>query len=266
MIKVNKDISIIPNSLKLPFPEYFPNGIPRAPRTTHKRRMEIIRNNSYIDTNLYNDRYKQDDIKIALKAIYNNKCAFCEQRIEQSHVEHYRPKKDYYWLAFSWDNLILACPVCNQNKADNFELNGPKITFLNTETSIRDIHISSTNYDLLEQPKMVNPEVTDPIGKIKFYKNGIIKSDDENFLYTINKCQIDRNDLNDQRRELLNNFKDDIRSVLVDNFEPEHQKVGISTIVQKFIRDSKNTKHPFLAFRKYAIISGWLDEIIKEMN
>jgi len=266
MIKINKDVTVIPYSLMLPLPEFFPNGIPRPSRTTHERRMEIIDHGSYIDNGNYNDRYKRDDIKIALKSIYNNKCAYCEQRIEQSHVEHYRPKDKYHWLAFSWDNLILACPLCNQNKGIHFEIRGAKMNFINTNDNILNIHKSLRSYDLQERPKMVNPEVTDPINKIKFTKNGTIESDDENFAYTIEKCKIDRIDLNDQRRTLLNKFKEDINSVLTENESISDQGVGISTIVSKFVRDSNDIEEQFLAFRKYAISSNWLNEIIKEMN
>jgi uncharacterized protein (TIGR02646 family) len=266
MIKIEKDISVIPVSLELPFEEFFPNGIPSPPKTTHERRMEIIKNKSYIDNRKYNDRYKLEDARIALKNIYNNKCAYCEQRIEQSHIEHYRPKKIYYWLAFSWDNLILACPTCNQNKGINFDIDGTSIEFQDSDANIRSIHNSGTNYDLIELPKMVNPETTNPLENIRFHKSGLIQSSDTRIAYTIEKCKIDRPDLNDQRRTLLNSFQEDIRSVLLENKDPNDQKVGISTIVSKFIRDSNNLSSPFLAFKRFSISSGWLNEIIKEMN
>jgi hypothetical protein len=50
-------------------------------------------------------------------------------------VEHYRPKTSadrlpgstathgYWWLAYTWDNLLFACPSCNRsNKNDLFPL------------------------------------------------------------------------------------------------------------------------------------------------
>lgn len=268
MIKVDKDIAAIPVSLMLPLPDLFPAGtaIPRPARTTHERRTELINNGSYIDEPRYNDRYKQQDTKIAIEQIYNHKCAYCEQRIEQSHVEHYRPKKVYYWLAYSWDNLILACPTCNQNKGINFEINGDRATFVSNEDNIRNIHTNSTNYDVTEQPMMINPEVTDPAGFIRFRQNGNIEADEARFAYTIEKCKIDRPDLNDQRRALLNSFREDIRSALLENTDPIHQEVAIKTIVSKFIRDANNSTSAFLAFKRFAYSARWLNEIIKEMN
>lgn len=266
MIKINKDFSAIPDSLKLPFEEYFPNGVTSPPRTTHLRRMEVINNRKYTDLDVFNSRYKQEDVKVALKNIYNNKCAFCEQRVEQSQIEHYRPKKVYYWLVFSWDNLIVACAFCNQYKGVNFDLSGTPCEFANTDANILKIHNSSFDYDRIERPKMVNPEVTDPLGKIEFEKNGIISSRDISFAYTIETCKIDRIYLNDERRKLLNIFKRDIRSALIENESVIDQQIEISATIRKFIRDSKDLELPFLAFRRYAISSEWLNEIIKEMN
>lgn len=70
-----------------------------------------------------------DAVRVALAADQHGKCCFCEAKIEHSsfpHVEHFRPKAawragvgaplvapGYYWLAYDWDNLFLACQVCN---------------------------------------------------------------------------------------------------------------------------------------------------------
>jgi uncharacterized protein (TIGR02646 family) len=57
----------------------------------------------------------------------HHKCCYCEQRIPKgfNDVEHYRPKAvaarqpgsndthGYWWLAFTWENLLFACPACN---------------------------------------------------------------------------------------------------------------------------------------------------------
>lgn len=57
------------------------------------------------------------------------KCCYCETKVTKGYndVEHYRPKAaadrrpgcnsthGYWWLAFSWDNLLFACPTCNRS-------------------------------------------------------------------------------------------------------------------------------------------------------
>ena len=273
MIKVTKDLTNIPISLIPAFPDLFPERvgrrvvpIPQQNTTTHSRRMEAINLGVYTDNENFNSRYKQDDIRAALQNVYKGKCAFCEQREEVSHIEHYRPKSKYYWLAYSWDNLLMACPSCNMNKGTHFDLDGSDVVFDNLEVNIRTINSSSVNYDASELPKMVNPEITEPLGQICFDKDGKIKSDNPRFKYTIEKCQIDRKSLNDSRRSLLDRFKEHIRAVFVDNKEVDKQLVAISTNVRNFIRDSKNDNEEFLAFRRYTVTEDWLNDIIKELN
>jgi len=268
MIKVTKDVNAVPLSLMPAYLDLFLGRarVPIKSRNTHEKRMLVINAQAYNDTAAFNDRYKEDEIKRALIELYKSKCAFCEQRVEQYHIEHYRPKKIYYWLAFSWDNLILSCPTCNQNKGINFRLQGVQVTFNNVESNIRTINVSSAGYDIIELPDMVNPEVTDPLGRIEFDSNGSINSVDSRFDYTIRTCKIDRKDLNDNRRHLLKIFKDHIRAALYEHTDPQEQKIAVNTVIRNFIIDSKNTHLEFLAFRRYAINTDWLSDIIKELN
>jgi hypothetical protein len=82
-------------------------------------------------------------VKAKLEACHHGKCCYCETHIPKpyahSHVEHWRPKLSsrqvrdkkkrtwpgYYWLAYSWDNLLLSCFLCNSNKSDLFPLKNP---------------------------------------------------------------------------------------------------------------------------------------------
>lgn len=51
-----------------------------------------------------------------LTALQNDKCCYCEGTIDASYadVEHFRPMSLYWWLAYDWDNLLVACKYCNQ--------------------------------------------------------------------------------------------------------------------------------------------------------
>ncbi len=83
--------------------------------------------------------YGHPEVKERLIAMQHGKCAFCEAQvthISDGDVEHFRPKgrvrqsrtgkrfyPGYWWLAYDWSNLILACIKCNQrNKGDLFPL------------------------------------------------------------------------------------------------------------------------------------------------
>ena len=64
------------------------------------------------------------------------KCCYCEQHIpiESQPVEHIRPKtaanrvpgstlkEGYWWLAWTWENLLFACHACNTKKSTNWPL------------------------------------------------------------------------------------------------------------------------------------------------
>lgn len=86
--------------------------------------------------------YNSRATKEALYLAQHGKCAWCERQMDfsSSPVEHYRPKdgawrnlpnqklrldKGYYWwLAWSWSNLLFSCARCNDqgHKANYFPL------------------------------------------------------------------------------------------------------------------------------------------------
>jgi hypothetical protein len=88
--------------------------------------------------------YNAKPVKTALMKVHKNKCCYCERRSGSSGafaVEHYRPKSGvkqsrtqkeddcpgYYWLAYTWDNLLLSCHECNSDwKRTLFPLSNPR--------------------------------------------------------------------------------------------------------------------------------------------
>lgn len=254
MIKITKDLNDIPKSLD--------DSSGAIGSNTHTKRLELIDRISYIDTAPYNNRYKYSDTKEKLKIIYNGKCAFCENKVEQLHVEHYRPKAIYYWLAFSWDNLLMACPTCNQRKSSKFETQNAMVTydidFLNNYNSY------SFNYDRVEQPKLINPEVTDPSSIFTFSKNGKISSDDPRGIYTIETCELDRDYLNDDRKKILDDFRSEIEIALATFENPEDIKRVLIQTLNSFKSKAQNTSEVFIAFRRNCIELNFLEQIIQE--
>ena len=112
--------------------------------------------------------------KPTLIARQHGKCAFCESKllhVSSGDVEHFRPKAGwrqaaeeplqkpgYYWLAYSWDNLLLACSQCNRrHKSNLFPLED------------RASRATSPSDDLgLERPSFVDPGAEDPAEHIGF--------------------------------------------------------------------------------------------------
>lgn len=130
--------------------------------------------------------YGHPSVKAALVKAQNGKCCYCEVVIQKpyalQYVEHYRPKAysqqapggpkrfpGYYWLAYDWDNLFLACHFCNSvNKRNIFPL-------LNEANRAKSHRASIRN----EDPLIIRPDGPDdpqdhigfhnevPVGKTK---------------------------------------------------------------------------------------------------
>ncbi|MEJ1242180.1 hypothetical protein WBG78_28790 [Chryseolinea sp. T2] len=134
--------------------------------------------------------YKKNDTKTALNALYHNKCAYCEIKIIEFQIEHYRPKgsvredgthSGYFWLSYEWSNLLPICGGCNEppSKGTKFPILGgrvylPKITKRKYEFSE---HVHSSMVLTNEQPLLISPEEAayDPINYFKFNSVGEIE-------------------------------------------------------------------------------------------
>jgi uncharacterized protein (TIGR02646 family) len=116
--------------------------------------------------------YAHANVKKALIKAQHGKCCFCERRIgTDGDVEHFRPKQayrqskrqplkrpGYYWLAYEWDNLYLACPGCNQrHKGNLFPLQNPANRAIDHHHGVED-----------EQPLFIDPGKDDPETLIGF--------------------------------------------------------------------------------------------------
>ena len=118
------------------------------------------------------DYYRTEEVKDALLAIHHGKCCYCEKRLERRElqVEHFRPKRavrqlsgvteerpGYFWLAYCWDNLFLACAACNGEKGTTFPLEAPR-------------QRARSHYDdlALEGAELVNPADDEPRDHIYF--------------------------------------------------------------------------------------------------
>ncbi|WIW43863.2 HNH endonuclease [Bradyrhizobium sp. 62B] len=67
-------------------------------------------------------RYRHPQIKAVLVNETHGKCAYCESKLLHIHhgdVEHIYPKSLDPARTLEWENLTLACEVCNQNKSDH---------------------------------------------------------------------------------------------------------------------------------------------------
>lgn len=74
-------------------------------------------------------RYRHKEIKSALEKETSGKCAYCESKLKHIHhgdVEHIYPKSLDPSKQLDWENLTLACEICNQNKSNR----DPRLEFI----------------------------------------------------------------------------------------------------------------------------------------
>lgn len=120
-----------------------------------------------------NSIYNSDVVREALEEIQNNKCCYCETKSTRSNidVEHFRPKTafssdykgvskypGYFWLAYDWNNLFLACQVCNQIfKNDFFPI------------EVENTRAQTNNCDIKDEvPLFIHPSIDEPEIEIKY--------------------------------------------------------------------------------------------------
>jgi hypothetical protein len=74
-----------------------------------------------VATSVEKTRYRHPEIKAALVTETNGKCAYCESKLRHIHhgdIEHMMPKSLQTNKILDWNNLTLACEICNQNKSN----------------------------------------------------------------------------------------------------------------------------------------------------
>ena len=113
-------------------------------------------------------------VRPALEALFRNKCASCETSLSSSpgDVENFRPKalvsdpdgnrEGYWWLAYVWENLLLACGRCNRlHKVNKFPIDGPPAPPHTTGEGLKS-----------ERPLLIDPTLEDPSEYLSFEESG----------------------------------------------------------------------------------------------
>lgn len=268
MISVKKDLSDIPVSLQIGDFE----TLALSARKTSIRRQEILEAGKYPDScesRNYDSRYKSDDIKNKLKEIYHGKCAYCETSVERFDVEHFRPKRGgYYWLAYSWDNLLLSCPICNVAKGNNFPTINSPVVYDKKRDQLGLFHQLSSVYDFLEKPLLVNPEVaeTEIIRSQRFDKQGRVFSDNTRMAKTIEICKLDRQSLRERRKEIWDDLQKEIQMIaLLYKNDGLRFKEHLSQVLSSFKIKAEDPRKDYLAYRHFILQSNWIKELCQEV-
>ncbi len=160
-------------------------------------------------------------IKQDLLRLCHGKCAYCESRlgvISGGDIENFRPKsgargfdtkdyapKHYWWLAYEWENLLIACQICNQKyKRDYFPL----------ESEILRSRIGAIGDELVtEQALLIDPCLDDPAQHIEFDEFGHAKEISKRGKVTIDLLGLNRSELVEGRLSSIGQLKNKLEII-----------------------------------------------------
>ena len=223
--------------------------------------------------------YRADDVLLRLINLYHSKCAYCETRVSEPEIEHYRPKKQingikkeehkgYYWLAYEWTNLLPACHDCNKNgvKGNHFPIEGTrKSTFKDNNGTIDlDANQLMSAYLQDEKPLLLNPETPnfDPFVYFEFNNVGQLlpKSGKKTFKFrqadeTIKIIQLNRDKLFGFRKNAIQKIfrgwlKEYYKDFLTEKILKEYFEQQVLKIIQG-IFENANPKEEYSFFWSY---------------
>lgn len=135
-------------------------------------------------TKAMKDRYRHPEIKAAIINETHGKCAYCESKVTHityGDIEHIIPKSKVPAKSYEWDNLTLACDICNGNKGDHYS----------------DDPISS-------QDSLVDPYNDDPRDHFLFLREVVSPRPDSMRAFETEKViKLSRGELLERRRERM---------------------------------------------------------------
>lgn len=214
--------------------------------------------NTILSNKAVNESHNKYTLLYSKLDAYYSKCCYCESQLTGSEIEHYRPKSknEYWWLVYSWDNLMPICPACNKAKSSKFPVLGQKISSPHaTITELAHAQGLIEAYNKKEQPVLINPEHdTIPEDAFVFTKNGAMQSAKvgDRFDITIEEIGLDRDELNTARKAILDDFYNEIANYIIDKSVTD-KETFIKNAVKQFKRRANDEQQTFTAFRKYAV-------------
>lgn len=161
-----------------------------------------------------------------LELAQKSKCCYCEGPFSQSppEVEHFRPireskqaigslklKPGYWWLAYEWENLLVACRACNGHKSTVFPI----------EDESRRARVPTDDLRI-EGNLLLNPTVDSPDEHIVFDRE-FVKPKSPRGKITIETVQLDRERLNIDRLKILVTVELEIQRFVEANTDIERQ-------------------------------------------
>ncbi len=169
-----------------------------------------------------NKIYAATSVKNSLRNAQSGKCCYCERYEEIGDVEHFRPKDNYYWLAYDWENLLFSCPKCNRSfKRTKFPLG--------SEYQTNNHHNDISK----EIPLLINPYNENPEKHIE-YKGFTPIGKDIKGKTTIETIGLDRPFLDQRRMQIYKLLKQTFQAMQNNT----SKKTELENLIQEYTSES----------------------------
>jgi uncharacterized protein (TIGR02646 family) len=163
-------------------------------------------------------------VKPLLLERFASKCAYCESPFfspQDANIDYFRPRNGargfkeqpnsgrqgfyenlYWWLAWDWNNLLLACAICDTRKASWFPLVNEAVRATGPQSNLSQ-----------EQPLLLDPCVDTPEKHLRFMADGYVKALTARGEATIEILALNRNMLVTQRHSYLTELANKVKIV-----------------------------------------------------
>lgn len=272
----------------VPEPEFF--GSDKITNILNQAREDIAAGNKPKLKDIWSD--DEDARKAQHERHHNGKCCYCERKRDiklERDVEHYRPKKGvtgapehpgYWWLAYDWNNLLIACKTCNTiHKKNNFPLRDENMRVYD-----------EGNIDA-EETLLINPAIEDPKPYFSYvtekkggeYLTIIVPSptDSGKGKSTIEIIKLNRPELlgEEERSEPYKRIKDEIEDYIFWKKFHTHLRVAGNNVndkislaeneiekIKNFIKKEIKSTKTYSGFRRFLVRQSEQDELVDLLN
>lgn len=191
-----------------------------------------------------------------------NVCPVCSTELQRdAHIDHFRNRKNYWWLAYETDNYQILCFDCNSAyKRTDFPVQGRQIDFNSFTTK--------AELNKIEKPLLLNPFFDNPTDyfTLVFYEKlntiEVIVGIDDKECYDYDKAlkSIEVYNLDDSKKDVKSNRKQLFRKrfFALQNYAKARMKFMKTKTKEDFIRYKTNEKRT-----KVILSDSWIDFIKK---
>ena len=190
-------------------------------------------------------------VRPKLARLTHYKCAYCEQPLHSNfEIDHYRPyslekerrsEDHYWWLIYTWNNLLPACLECSRYKRNLFPVAARRCAPKASEIALpreRPVWISPT------EPEVDRFFDFTPTGHI-WPRQGLTESDLDRARRTIDDMQLDRESLVAQRAEAITAVGQLTRALM-------RMRNGTSNRLLRMLLSELDGSRPFTAACRWA--------------